>query len=451
MQMNKGELRGFSHVFRFTLIQAIRSKSLVITMVLMVVVATLAFPIMGLMESKGKSKKCDIKKVYVKSDLGVDIPFKEAVKDKKEYRSIVFEDITDIKEAKKSITQKKEKAVILECSLNLEEGSYIFHISYNAAKGIDSSDAEELGEIIKKWFNTYKVNSLNVNKDIIDTLEREVYAESVSVEEFTKSEGKTAISEAQYQVVYFLMMLSYMVIIMAANMVASKIVEEKTNRIVEYLMTTVRPMALILGKIVATILVVVSEFIFIAVGLFVGKNVSKVLFDYTLKGGLSIIMDGNIIKGLSVTNAVICVIVIALGILLYSMISGLFGATVSKIDEMQQGMKTFQIIILTGFFASFASLMIMSNVEINEYVVFTMICPITSMFVLPGALIVGKATTVITIFALILLVLTNVLVMIFVSLVYESVIVSNGEPTTLKKMIGIPKASNRLKRNGGKN
>ena len=33
MQMNKGELRGFSHVFRFTLIQAIRSKSLVITMV----------------------------------------------------------------------------------------------------------------------------------------------------------------------------------------------------------------------------------------------------------------------------------------------------------------------------------------------------------------------------------------------------------------------------------
>ena len=216
-------------------------------------------------------------------------------------------------------------------------------------------------------------------------------------------------------------------------------------------MTTVRPMALILGKIVATILVVVSEFIFIAVGLFVGKNVSKELFDYTLKGGLSIIMDGNIIKGLSVTNAVICVIVIALGILLYSMISGLFGATVSKIDEMQQGMKTFQIIILTGFFASFASLMIMSNVEINEYVIFTMICPITSMFVLPGALIVGKATTVITIFALILLVLTNVLVMIFVSLVYESVIVSNGEPTTLKQMIGIAKASNRLKRNGGKN
>ena len=135
-------------------------------------------------------------------------------------------------------------------------------------------------------------------------------------------------------------------------------------------MTTVRPMAWILGKIVATILVVVSEFIFIAVGLFVGKNVSKELFDYTLKGGLSIIMDGNIIKGLSVKNAVICVIVIALGILLYSMISGLFGATVSKIDEMQQGMKTFQIIILTGFFASFVSLMIMSNVEINEYVVF---------------------------------------------------------------------------------
>ena len=95
--------------------------------------------------------------------------------------------------------------------------------------------------------------------------------------------------------------------------------------------------------------------------------------------------------------------------------------------------------------------MIMSNVEINEYVVFTMICPITSMFVLPGALIVGKATTVITIFALILLVLTNVLVMIFVSLVYESVIVSNGEPTTLKQMIGIAKASKKLKRNGGKN
>ena len=248
---------------------------------------------------------------------------------------------------------------------------------------------------------------------------------------------KEVISEGDYSVVYFFLMLVYLVTVLAAGQVAGKVAEEKSNRVVEYLMTSVRPRALILGKVVSLLLLTVGEIVLVIGGGLLANKVSAELFGCGDNNLLSSLLSPEALENLNPFNGIFCVLVLAVGIYIYGLLSGLFGASVSRTEDLQQGLKTYNLLIIAAFILSMLAAQTMWTSGIGGLVTFCLLCPFTSVMLLPGALIIGKVSLGMAAASFAIQVVTAILVMKIVETVYESIIVMNGNVITVKQMVEI--------------
>lgn len=446
--MKKSEYRGFAQVFSFTFMQAIRSKSLQITTLIMVLIALVSFPVLNSGNKTDKDYVSPVDKVYVINNTEMkSIPYEDAFKEEKGYDKVKFEETTKSVESlteeiskKNSDENSEEKAneIVLEISLSPEVGGYMLEFYRDPASNIEVEDVSNIAGTMTEWFEKYKVSVLDADKETLEMVGKVVDYTYMDSGEFLETEEHEIISDADYNVVYAFLMIVYLVVIMASSMVSSKVVEEKANRVVEYLMTTVRPMALILGKVVAMLTVTVGEIAVIVLAGFASNKLSAMVYGVESSNDLlASFLSTEAIKSLSAGNVIICIVMIGIGILIYGLLAGLFGASVSKMEDLQQGIKAYTFLILVAFFVSLTACEMMWTVGINGFVKFSMVFPFTSVMILPGAILIGKATVSMIVVAVVLQVITAVIVLKFVSMIYESIIVMNGNPVTFKQMIAI--------------
>ena len=60
---------------------------------------------------------------------------------------------------------------------------------------------------------------------------------------------------------YALVFIGMMICMMTGSQVATSVVVEKSSKVVEYLLTTIKPLAIIVGKVLAMLCVVVTEIV----------------------------------------------------------------------------------------------------------------------------------------------------------------------------------------------
>ena len=78
---------------------------------------------------------------------------------------------------------------------------------------------------------------------------------------------------------------------------------------------------------------------------------------------------------------------------------------------------------------------------VNTFVVFALLFPLSSPFILPGAILVGKASLLIIGIAIVLQGASIALLFRFVAKVYETLILHNGNTIKLKQLFQISKHS----------
>ncbi len=451
--MKSSEFRGFSQVFRFTLVQALKQKSYIITLIIMVLFSIAVFPVMKLV---GNSKEDDtsIEKVYYINETNLKELSLDKIADEYEYlKDIEFVETTDTVE---TVCQKLDEAaandgaednsadksaVLVDAYVDLETGGYIFKVYFSTNSKINEDDANTFSDSLKDWFTEYKISVMDVDEELLKDITTPVSSEVIEYDEFVSMDEVKIITPSQYNMIYIMLMVFYMVIIMCASLVANKVVEEKANRIVEYLMTNVRPMALMLGKITAMLVAGVGEVLLILISGFASYKISEYIWPSEGPTMIGNLLDFGAIKGLGPVNVAICILIMVVGIFMYGLIAGLFGASVSKMEEVQQGLQIFTMIILVAFFASMIAANLMWSVGINGFVRFVMIFPLTSVMLLPGVIIIGEAGLIEVIISLVLMVATALFILWFISLIYESVIVMNGSIVSVKTMFGMAKDS----------
>lgn len=448
------EFRGLSKVFKFTLSQYIKTTAFKISLIIIVLASIVVFPILALNNPKEKTVKNKIETVYVINETSVNVDsatVKEAINKNSKYKDINVEliDKASQEEKEASIIESNAKAVIACIDRDEETGVYTIECSYDGDGKIKEKNVRDIAGILSKWFYDYKTESMALNDEVIEVLTDSITYKTYSEKEYKKIIGgvkDSAINGEGYAIVYFAIFISYMIIAISAGLISGKVAEEKTNRIVEYLMTNVRPMALITGKILAMLVVTAVNFALVVTCGFISNIISKALFNQGAKSIMGQYLSLDTLSQISAINIVLFVIILLLGIILYGTIAGLFAASVSKMEELQQGMKGYTMMLLAGFLLSYAALMVMSSKGFNSFVYFTMYFPLTSSMVMPGALFLGKAPLVSALICIAILAVTALLAIYFVSLVYENVIVANGEVITPKKMLELAKQSAKEKR-----
>ena len=437
--MKKNDYRGMLSVYRFTLEQLVKTKSFLVSFGIMVVMAIAVFPIVSAFSNSTtdfSEISTNVQQIYITNETDINFEILEnafAQYDNLSDIQIINTDKTE-NELIEDMSTKHEAALILRAYEREDYGSLIIDIRYDEESSVTGDDAENIGAYLSSWINDNKIELLDLSEKNADIIANGVETEIVDASFYVnENEGKT-LSKTKYNIVYTLLLVSYMIIIFTANMVSGKVVEEKTNRIVEYLMTSVRPMALIIGKVLAMMTSTLLEMLIIMACSFVSNSISERVMGNNMI--MNFINEASL-EDISVIRIILCIAMILMGIFVFSLVASLFGASVTKMEELQQNMKFYSLFIVFSFLLAFVAVEMFWISGRNILVTIVEYLPFTSVFVCPGLLLIGDMTISSALICLAILVVFAWLVLKFVSLVYESVIVMNGKTITFRDMLKI--------------
>lgn len=157
-------------------------------------------------------------------------------------------------------------------------------------------------------------------------------------------------AQAQAMVLaYFLLFMIYMALIMYGNMVATGVAEEKSSRIMEVMVSTVKPLELMFGKIIGVGALGLLQFV-----IWVSTGLIMALLGRT---GFLGMMFGltEPLSSIPLTSILWFGLYFLLGYFFYASIFAAAGALVARVEEVSQVVSLLMMFIMVGFFAAYIS------------------------------------------------------------------------------------------------
>jgi len=350
--MKKSNISGWKGVFSFTLVQTLKSKAYIISYVILLAIILVSMPLVnritsGVTEDAGTPSP--VKKVYVHNETTLpDMDFSELHKNVA-MSHIVFETMQEEYDVVAVRIEKEEnEAVIL--TLTESEGMYSLNFVKASNGTIKKSSMQLLGNAVAQQFEMFRINTLGITDEQTAMLhakvDTKVFMADINGAPIIKED--TSISFNEYWFIYGILFVVLMVNVMASTQIATSIVTEKSTRVVEYLLISVKPLALMVGKVIAMLTVVLIQMISMAVMLLISNMVSAKVSSGNTASILAQYIPKNIFQNLNVMNIVVCFILIILGMIFYATLAGLAGATVSRMEELGEGLMLFTLTNLVG-------------------------------------------------------------------------------------------------------
>lgn len=239
----------------------VRKKSFIIMTILApILMATIIIVPTIIMSSQSG----DFKKIAViedNSDL-----FKGVIKNNKEAEFVYLEN-TKVEDLKKTFEQAGYYGILYISPelVNTPNAVYLISKKQPALNLLQYIENSLKKEIERQKLLAYKIENLD---DIMKNVETNVTVQTKKLDEFGTEKGtSTGISMA---LAYLLGFLMYMLVFIFGAQVMRGVIEEKTSRVVEVIISSVKPIQLMMGKIIGIALVGLTQFmiwIFLTIGI----------------------------------------------------------------------------------------------------------------------------------------------------------------------------------------
>ncbi len=111
---------------------------------------------------------------------------------------------------------------------------------------------------IKKKLRSDRLVELGIDESKLDSVETKVNIKTLKI----KEDGSEEVSSTEFIMIFgiFISLIIYMFIFIYGAQVMRGVLEEKTNRVVEVLVSSVKPFQLMMGKVVGVALVALTQF-----------------------------------------------------------------------------------------------------------------------------------------------------------------------------------------------
>jgi len=233
--------------------------------------------------------------------------------------------------------------------------------------------------------------------------------------------------------------LIYMFILLYGNMVMQAVLEEKKSRVVEVMVSSVKPVNLLIGKIVGiglvgltqlAIWIILTSVLFAGVSLFIANPeqavaMSSEMSDFNVEGIM------NTVMGINWLQLIVYFILFFIGgYVLYASIFAMFASAVDSEEDTSQYMTPVTLLIMFAFFAGFYSV---SNPD-GPLAFWTSLIPFTSPIVMMVRIPFGIPFWEILL-SLVLLYGTFLLISIFAAKIYRVGILMYGKKPSFKEMM----------------
>jgi len=451
--MKKIDITGWKYVFSFTFVQTIKAKSYIITIVILCVLAAVSLPVYGMIKyggnevsengtegesADGRVHMNNLEKLYISYDKNASVVDGLLKEWETRYDCKVEYLLPDKVEAVSSSFNDSESK---ECILKITKENGVY--SLETVTGWDTmkiqSDVDRICDDIAEELQNEQMSSV-ISADNMPTAEKKVTA---------YVDGKDSEADTGLMGKYFLWLGSItfltFIVTFAGQGVATSIVTEKSSKLVEYLLITIKPMAIVVGKVTAMLLSLLIQVCAVmmsfGVSLLLSNNIVNVDVMGIAKGMLESGLGENVVAGFDPISTVIAILIILVGLLFFTLTASIAGAAVSKLEEVAEGTVMFTILVIVGAYMSLA--LAMGNVFTETGQLeggFAMACcllPISSVFTVPVNLVMGTIPMWIGIAALLILVVCAVAVLLIASKIYEYLLFYNGVTLGPKDIIHI--------------
>lgn len=441
--MKKSNVTGWRDVFTFTLTQTLKSKAFIVSFVIFVVLAVISMPVLSMImnkDTKVEDGTNPIQKVYINDNVawsnGAFLP----TLNQENLKHIKFEALTeDYDTVVNRIEQEENTSVIVNISET--EATFLLDFIKSSKGDVKESNVQTLSGAILEAFDAYRINQLGITPEQLSMIQANV-GTSVTLSDQNGNAvviEDTSISNSQYWFIYGILFVVMMVNIMASSQIASSIVSDKSSKVLEYLLTSVKPLAIMIGKILAMLTAVVLQFAATIVCVLISNTVTSKVFSSTGENMISEYLPSGIFDNVNPLNIILCLAVVILGMIFYATLAGLAGATASRIEEASESLTLFTFTNLIGAYIGMGAAGVLMASGTNGFVTFALLFPLSSPFLLPGAMFVGKVSVGLSILSIVLLVIFMILLFKFVAKVYETLILHSGNRIGLKELVKISK------------
>jgi ABC-2 type transport system permease protein len=170
--------------------------------------------------------------------------------------SIKFEYITsDLNDAKSDIRQSKYYGLLYIPDINIDEpDGILFFAESNPSIDVIGT----LERKLKVEIEDLKLKRSELDKETIDGLKAKVNIKSINMTDSGEKAGSAGVATI---VGYVSALLIYFFIFFYGIMILKGVIEEKTNRIIEVIVSSVKPIQLMMGKIIGVGAVGLTQFL----------------------------------------------------------------------------------------------------------------------------------------------------------------------------------------------
>ena len=227
-----------------------------------------------------------------------------------------------------------------------EEGNLVYTLHTRQSTNMNMNSTVQ--RIINQINLHYNANKMGLSHEDVMLLTQDPYLHVKTLEpvgDGELEEGDEVVADSHIQsliLAYLLLFILYMALILYGQMVAQGVAEEKSSRIMEIMVSVVKPMQLMIGKI-------------IGIG-----TLGLVQFAIWIGTGAIVISMKNL--GLSIGDIPIDTLLwfalfFILGYLFYATIFAAAGALVSRVEEVQQVITILMMGLIAGFIIAYMSFM----------------------------------------------------------------------------------------------
>ena len=217
-------------------------------------------------------------------------------------------------------------------------------LEYFGANAQSDSDMRALGQALSSAVRLERLARAGVDPAVVGRamLPVELTSQRVSQGRLTGESG-----EASFILAYAMLMILYVTLLLYGQQMMTTVIEEKSSRINEILVSSLRPFELLLGKVLGVGAVALLQVSIWGVAAFLlGRYRGEIA---SLLGATPDAVTAMPIPAIPADLLLVFLLFFVLGFLIYSALFAAVGATCSSLQEVQQAAMPVTLIIAGGF------------------------------------------------------------------------------------------------------
>ncbi len=439
--MKKGRFENIGTIFAFTFRQSATGKAFVfMTLVLPILLFALGFAVNVIPAAMGEDVEVsEAERVYLVDDSGTEMVGEVFLQllDRERFANLTVNMIygRDVEEVCKEISPEDTNSFVIHVEQNVDEGVPVFKVTAIVPEWctLPEEDYEELLSLTGTCMESVKVATAGIDYESLVYLSSAVYSDIIEAGEAPESFASVMIKSLAPMLATLVL---YMMIILYGQSIGKVVVAEKNSKLMEMLLTSVQPDALIAGKILAMTCLALMQLMLWIIGFVAGFAAGNMIggvinpdFDNVVLNALSLVMEQSA-GAFSPMAIVLSLLSLIFGFGLFCVLAGLVASCIGKAEELANGMGIYNVLVIIGFFGSYFTIM-MENEAVSRII---RIIPLTSAFILSSDILVGNAGLLEGFLELLILIASNVALIIVTARVYKAKVFYVGTNVVTSKL-----------------